>query len=245
MSEITISPSFAPASEINFCFPVPERLETERVALVPFDPSKHAEAAYNGTKGNSDDVNGSWAWVPMGPFESLEDFLQFVTAKFHLQDSTLFAILDKTKGEVLAGLIGCLYGSANDLSVELGPVIVFPAFQKTFVASNAVGILLHYALDLPVDGGLGLRRVQWFANVMNTSSVRAAERMGFQREGIIRWARVLTPQKSIGTNGKAIREGDPRGSDHSGRDSIVLSLCWDDWESQGRALTDAAIERLK
>ncbi|KAJ7591532.1 hypothetical protein C8J56DRAFT_887849 [Mycena floridula] len=202
-------------------------------------PSKHAGAAYNGTKGNGDDMNGSWAWIPIGPFESLEDFLQSVT---HLQDSTLFAVLDKTKGEVLAGLIGYVYASANDLSVELGPVIAFPAFQGTFVASNAVGILLHYALNLPSDGGLGLRRVQWFANVMNTSSVRAAERMGFQREGIIRWARVLTPQKSIGTNGKAIREGDPRGSDHLGRDSIVLGLCWDDWESQGRAITDAAID---
>ncbi|KAJ7591534.1 hypothetical protein C8J56DRAFT_935796 [Mycena floridula] len=238
MSKIIISPSFVPAPDINFCFPVPKRLETERVALIPFDPAEHAEAAYNATKGDGDNVHGSWTWIPIPPIESVNDFIQLVWEKWvkPMNNTTLFAVLDKTKGEVFAGLIGYMQASATDLSLEIGPVITFPAFQGTCVTTNSVGLLLHYALDLPSDGGLG---------PSNLKSIRAAERMGFQKEAIHRWSRVLTPQKAIETNGKAVREGDPRGPDHLGRDTIILGLCWDDWESGGKALTDVAIERRK
>lgn len=74
-------------------------------------------------------------------------------------------------------------------------VIVFPAYQRTFVATNAVGLLLQYGLDAPSQGGLGLRRVQWQAAADNEASIRLAKRMLMTFEGIARWERTIDPGK--------------------------------------------------
>ncbi|KIJ62893.1 hypothetical protein HYDPIDRAFT_62566, partial [Hydnomerulius pinastri MD-312] len=83
--------------------------------------------------------------------------------------------------------------------VEIGVLCILPAFQRTHVASHAVGILLKYAFALPrvtpsgeTEGhGLGARRVHWYAHPDNEPSLRLAARMGLQREGTLRWSWVL------------------------------------------------------
>ncbi len=71
--------------------------------------------------------------------------------------------------------------------------------------------------------------MQWQANAENKASVRAAERIGFKVEGIQRWQRILPHGKSgkevIGREGEGCQEG-LRGP---GRDTAMLSMCWDDW----------------
>ena len=114
-------------------------------------------------------------------------------------------------------------------------MITLPPFQRTHVTTNAIGLLLLYALDLPPHG-LGLRRVQWQANKLNTKSVGAAQKLGFKLEAILRWDRVLPATKASVYNGGREREGDPRPGT-VGRDTAMLALCWDDWESErGRVL---------
>jgi RimJ/RimL family protein N-acetyltransferase len=122
--------------------------------------------------------------------------------------------------------------------------MILPSFQRTHVTSNAVGLLLHYALDLPVDGGLGLRRAVWQANVFNEASVRSAERMGFKLEAVLRWDRVLPIDKDDARNKKGERNGDPRAG-CVGRDTAMLSICWDDWESGGKEHVDSIMDRLE
>ncbi|KAF9244478.1 hypothetical protein BU15DRAFT_85869 [Melanogaster broomeanus] len=63
-------------------------------------------------------------------------------------------------------------------------------------------------------------------------------RMGFRREGLLRWDRVLL----AGGNRKAIREGDPRPGT-VGRDTIMLAICWDDWENGGRERVAQLMDR--
>ena len=167
----------------------------------------------------------------------------------------LFVVFDKTKPACssdhpgsLAGLIGFLNSSAPNLLTEIGFVIILPPFQRTHVSSNAIGILLKFALNLPSQqpGALGLRRVVWQANALNNASVRAAERMGFKLEGILRWERVLPASKSaVGAgNGKDIRDGDPR-KGCLGRDTARLSLCWDDWEGGAREEVEKMMQRTQ
>ena len=144
----------------------------------------------------------------------------------------------------LAGLIGLLNSSPTNLAIEIGFIMILPSFQRTHVTSNAVGLLLHYALDLPVDGGLGLRRAVWQANALNEASVRSAERMGFKLEAVLRWDRVLPIGKDDAGNKKGDRDGDPRAG-YVGRDTAMLSICWDDWESGGKERVDAIMARLK
>jgi len=167
----------------------------------------------------------------------------------------LFLLIDKTKpasttvgleGEdgTVAGHLAYINSSVFNLSTEIGYICTLPPFQRTHVTSNAVGLMMHYALDLPEKGGLGLRRVFWQANELNKPSRRLAERMGFKFEGILRWDRVLPPHKKAYGIGKEVREGDPRGKDWVGRHTAMLGHCWDDWEEGGKEQVDAIMARV-
>lgn len=103
------------------------------------------------------------------------------------------------------------------------------------MTTNAVALLLNYLLGSPLQ----LRRVTWLANARNERSVKAAERMGFRLEGVMRWHRIL-PE---GKEGELVeKEGvsDGRGP---GRDTAMLSICWDDWRDGVRNKVQALVER--
>ncbi|KAK0192142.1 acyl-CoA N-acyltransferase [Armillaria mellea] len=226
----------------KFCFPIPAVLESERVKLVPFDLAVHTKLLVAACSDASD-----WDFMPLGPYKDEEEF--FASLR-DLEDAhgvlAMFAVYDKTKGEELegayAGLIGYVDSSAQDLVTEIF-VIIAPAFQRTHVTSNAIGILLKYALDLD---GLGLRRVTWQASVANAASIRTAERMGFRKEGVLRWHKAWPESKSRGANGTRVRKGDPREEMFPlGRDTVVLSICWDDWEGGVRAHVEATMARTE
>jgi RimJ/RimL family protein N-acetyltransferase len=101
---------------------------------------------------------------------------------------------------------------------------------------------LQHALNTTEEGGIGLRRVVWQANSLNTASRKAAERMGFIFEGILRWDRVFhdgVPRGKAG-NGRT----PPKGQEKDlGRDTIMLGLCWDDWESGAKEKVQKAMDR--
>ncbi|KAH9953409.1 acyl-CoA N-acyltransferase [Russula dissimulans] len=160
-------------------------------------------------------------WFPLD-LASLDKILTEVELRVR-RDPTwiLFAIIDKAREDELAGLIGLMNTSPANLSAEIGWILVFPAFQRTCVTSNAIGLVLYYCLELPnapQRPGLGERRVQWTTHTDNEASRRAAKRMGFREEGELRWSWVL-PEGYEG-NGVALREGDPK-SPRAGRNSAV------------------------
>lgn len=101
--------------------------------------------------------------------------------------------------------------------------------------THASGLLLRYMLNPPAEGGLGIRRMQWFANAANERSQAAAKRLGFRFEGILRWHRVL-PHTKPGPSW----HGDDLGV---ARHSALLSLCCDDWEEGAAERLRALMER--
>ncbi|RDB26143.1 hypothetical protein Hypma_006572 [Hypsizygus marmoreus] len=236
------SPEHYKHPDVNFNIPLPLTFETRRVRLTPFIPTIHGEAFYSGFQADPDFAR----YFPMS-FPTYATFLDFFETYIRSDPaSVLFTIIDKTKTngdennnlkDCVAGIIGLLHSSPLNRSLEIGPVIVLPPFQRTFVSSNAIGLLLKYVLNVPSEGGLGFRRVVWTANPDNMASVKAAERMGFKQEGVMRWTWCLPPDKA----GK--KAGNERG-DACGRDSILLSLCWDDWENGGKEQVDKLIERV-
>ncbi|KAJ2920569.1 hypothetical protein H1R20_g16524, partial [Candolleomyces eurysporus] len=213
---------------VNFYFPIPDVLENDRLKLVPFVLSVHSKPFLE----LANKYPEVYTHIPWGPFEDEATFNKFMD-KIFFQDRgwVLFAILDKTSNGALAGALAFIKTYPDHLNTEIGAVQIFPPFQRTHVASNAVGLLLNYALNLPEEGGLGLRRVVWQANSVNKASIRLAERLGFQFEGILRWDRVMPGTGKAG-NGKELREGDPKSS-NVGRDTAILGLCWDDWVLNG------------
>ncbi|KAJ3994880.1 acyl-CoA N-acyltransferase [Lentinula boryana] len=230
----------------NFCFPIPVVLENDKVKLVPFIPSKHAKALVKGFDENT------WSYLSYGPFTSVEQFVEDFWEKGMRANpaTTSFTIMDKAgpleaNGEPpIAGIVSYINSSDWDACTEIGFVVILPQFQRTHVTSNMVGLLMHYALDLPEQGGLGLRRLQWVCNAKNAPSLKVAERMGFRFEGVLRWSRVLPPSKSIGYKAAPERKGDPRAG-KGGRDSAYSSCCWDDWEGGVRDWVDKVMRRTK
>ena len=133
-------------------------------------------------------------------------------------------------GPTPAGIVGLLDASPENLFAEIGFVVAFPEYQRTHLVTNMVGLLLEFCLDLPENGGLGLRRVQWQANAQNAASSKVALRLGFIHEGVKRWDRVIpASEMKPNTVERLPREGDPRRADF-GRHTALLGLCWDDWE---------------
>ncbi|KZO98213.1 acyl-CoA N-acyltransferase [Calocera viscosa TUFC12733] len=228
--------------DINFCFPVKE-LESDKVKLVPFVPALHMQLYQERTAAHPE----LYKYVGFGPLLTLPAALQtYETIVRADPTTTWFAVLDKTRPDdsglglegAFAGDIGLLSASPAGSQAEIGYIMILPTFQRTHVNTHAVGLLLHYLLDTPAQGGLGLRRAQWKANERNAPSVRAAQRLGFRQEGVLRWHMVL-PE---GKEGPLPREeGD--GVKGPGRHTAMLSICWDDWMGGAREHVDGLMGR--
>jgi hypothetical protein len=52
----------------------------------------------------------------------------------------------------------------------------------------------------------------------------------------------VPPEKMARSNGKKGRGGAPR-ADFGGKNTVILSVCWDDWENGGRELCDSIMNR--
>ncbi|KZF23696.1 hypothetical protein L228DRAFT_267672 [Xylona heveae TC161] len=250
-------------SSTNFHFPV-RPLESDRVLLVPFDFPTHGPPFVQVGKSHPEIFD----YLPWGPFDAPDEFEAVYNTRIgSVPSSQLYASYSKgwrgnghgnaephldEHGNTFAGIIGYLNTDKEHGISEIGfgQVVTFPAFQKSHFTTHAVGLLELYAMDLPSRGGLGLRRLQWQAHADNARSVKAAERMGFQFEGILRWARVLPENKSghvptlKSSSGSSNLESSS-GSEQAeaadevvselfakkrpGRHSALLAICWDDW----------------
>ena len=226
--------------DINWIMPLHEAtLESERIKLTPFIPSLHAKEYAEQSVAHPDLHRG----YPIN-LSNLDHILTEVELRMRSQPKCiLFAIIDKARGGALAGVIGLINTWPANLSTEIAWVLVFPAFRRTYVATNAIALLLRYCLEppnAPQMPGLGFRRVQWMAHTENMASSATAKRMGFKEEGVLRWTWVLL--EGMEGNGIPVRKGDPEGS-KPGRNSVAFSLCVDDWENGGRDHVQRLIDR--
>jgi RimJ/RimL family protein N-acetyltransferase len=65
--------------------------------------------------------------------------------------------------------------------IEIGWIWYGPPLQRTTAATEVIYLLARHAFD-----GLGYRRLEWKCDALNAASQRAAERYGFQFEGVFR-----------------------------------------------------------
>jgi RimJ/RimL family protein N-acetyltransferase len=198
--------------------------------------------------------------MPSGPYptdEALQQALETETP-FNQSGTLTYAIIDKTRpasaeddvddqGQ-LAGMVSYMNSHAANRTTEIGCVVILPAFQRTHVTSNVVGLLLRHAFrarDDSADSGLGMVRVVWQTSSVNAASLRVAERFAFRHEGVLRWHRLFPDGRRNGKlgNGEAVMP--PGTGVHDlWRHTVVLALCWDDWVGGADRTAVALMDRV-
>lgn len=209
-----------------------------------------------------------YAHMTPGPYASKDEFVEhFIEGMSNSFNQMLtFAIIDKSQppagpedGEgALAGMVSYMNTSRAHLYTEMGFVMVLPPFQRTGVATHAVGLMLQHAFAEPESkaaaadaavaggagpGGMGLRRVAWIASGSNAASVAAAQSLGFRVEGVRRWDRLNRGGRARGKVGNSRQPPEGTAPEDVWRDTIMLSLCWDDWDGGASAKVRDAMSR--
>jgi RimJ/RimL family protein N-acetyltransferase len=147
------------------------------VRLEPLDPARHATELYR--VGHSTEAAlQSREYLPWGPFPTEDGFRDQLRKFAAALDLVFYAVCDSVTGAAL-GMATYLDIQPSIGVIEIGGIWFAPEFQRTRAATEAIFLMLDYAMDR-----LGYRRMQWRCNARNAKSRMAAKRLGFRFEGI-------------------------------------------------------------
>jgi len=148
--------------------------------LEPFNIDVHSEELFHAFSLDKKGVN--WAYLPYGPFDTLGQFRQWCT-EYCVSDDPLFHTVIDLKSDQAVGLASYLRITPDMGSIEVGHIHFSPLMQRTRMATESMYLMMSRVFD-----ELGYRRYEWKCNALNAPSCKAAERLGFQFEGIFRQA---------------------------------------------------------
>lgn len=149
-----------------------------RVVLEPLDWEAHGEGLYQAVA--APDLADIWTFMPIGPFDSRKDFQKTFSRVAKAMDWQTLVIRARTDGDVL-GMASYMRLREAHGSVEVGCVAFGPALKRTPEATEAMYLMAGHVFD-----ELGYRRYEWKCHNENDASKRAAERFGFEFEGVFR-----------------------------------------------------------
>ena len=160
--------------------PQPERriITGRSVTLEPLT-GQHATALWAAAR----DAPSSWNWLPVGPFVESKAFAGYVRFMAVSQGEIVWVVRPHDKNGQpgsAAGWLALLDIRPGDAAIELGNIWFPPGLARSRAATEAMFLLLNEAFTL------GYRRVSWKCNLLNLASMRAAERLGFIQEGVLR-----------------------------------------------------------
>lgn len=169
-------PEWSPPS-----LPTREPLDGRFCRLEPLDPARHAEALF---AANSADIEGkNWTYMTYGPFSTLQEYRNWMTATCLGDDPQFYTIIDK-QDAAPAGVASYLRIAPASGSIEVGHLMFAPRLQQQPAATEAMYMLMRQAFEL------GYRRYEWKCNALNAASRAAAQRLGLSFEGVFRQAAV-------------------------------------------------------
>ncbi|MBC2887505.1 GNAT family N-acetyltransferase [Ochrobactrum sp. CM-21-5] len=160
--------------------PKPERkvLEGRDVRLEPLDPEKHGDELF--VASSVSDADQRFTWLFESPPATREEFAPWLEKASKNDDPLFFTVIDKASGKV-AGRQALMRIDPTHGVIEIGNIYWGPLISRKPAATEAQFLFMQYIFD-----ELGYRRYEWKCNNDNLPSKRAAERFGFQFEGIFR-----------------------------------------------------------
>lgn len=148
----------------------------------PLDHARHGADLY---AANLADAEGRmWTYLPYGPFDRAEEYLEWLERASLSEDPLFHAIVDGESGRA-AGVASYLRIDPTNGSIEVGHLAYSPGLQRTRAATEAMYLMMERAF------ALGYRRYEWKCNALNAPSCAAAVRLGFSFEGIFRQSTVV------------------------------------------------------
>jgi RimJ/RimL family protein N-acetyltransferase len=166
--QVTLPPGLLPARSV---------LSGGEVRLEPIEPARHTAALFRAGH-STEEARRSWEFLPWGPFPTEAAMHAQLRGFAAALDRVWYAICDEATGDAVGKVT---YLDIQPLAgvIEIGGIWFAPAFQRTRAATEALFLMLAYAMD-----DLGYRRMQWRCNALNAKSRAAARRLGFRFEGI-------------------------------------------------------------
>jgi RimJ/RimL family protein N-acetyltransferase len=148
----------------------------------PLDPERHAADLF---AANAEDREGrNWTYYPYGPFAALGDYRAWVENACADPNRLFHAIRDTALGKAV-GVAAYINAQPAVGSVEVGSLVFSPLLQRRPAATEAMYLMMRRVFD-----ELGYRRYEWKCDALNAPSRAAAERLGFQYEGLFRQATI-------------------------------------------------------
>ncbi|MFL6415859.1 MAG: GNAT family N-acetyltransferase [Bryobacteraceae bacterium] len=159
---------------------LPERvsLSGRLITLEPLDPQRHGDCLWQRLSGAEND--SLWEYLADGPFADRPGFDSYLLKRANSTEAFTYAIVEKHSGLAL-GIASLMRIDRANRVIEVGGIHYSRALRRTTAATEAMYLLARYCFE-----SLRYRRYEWKCNALNTSSRRAAERLGFTFEGIFR-----------------------------------------------------------
>lgn len=204
--------------------PVGDVLEGQYVRLERLDADTHAADLHRAYSGH----DALWDYMPYGPFSSAAAYHRWAKETASGADPLFYVLRDKATGHC-GGVASYLRITPAAGSIEVGHICLSPEVAKGRVWTEAMFLMMEWAFRN------GYRRYEWKCNALNMASRRAAQRLGFNYEGIFRQAAVIKGRNRdtawfavIDAEWPALREAyevwlSPRNFDAAGRQKERLS----------------------
>ncbi len=161
-------------------YPSGIRLQGQYCRLEHIDVARHGQQLYRAYAQAAD--GRDWTYMMSGPFPDEATYLLHAQSLQASQDPLHYAVIDQASGQALGTMSLMRINSAGG-GIEVGHIAFSPLLKRTRIATEA-----HYLLMRHVFDDLGYRRYEWKCDSLNAPSRQAAQRLGFQFEGIFRQA---------------------------------------------------------
>jgi RimJ/RimL family protein N-acetyltransferase len=154
-------------------------LRGSHVLLRPVHAGADAEPLY-AVSHPPDGDPAIWTYLPYGPYQHPDEMRGLLSWAESSRDPIFFALV-RIRDERPLGLASYLRITPEFGVIEIGHIWFGVPLQRTTAATEAIYLLARHAFD-----DLGHRRLEWKCDALNAASRRAAERFGFNFEGIFR-----------------------------------------------------------
>lgn len=148
--------------------------------LEPLSCEHHSQDLFKAW--HSIDDNRDWTYLSVDRPATQADCDRFISGQEKSEDPVFFAVVD-LKTQRAVGSVSLMRIDAVNGVAEIGWVNWSPLMKRTRFGTEAIYLLQRYLFDT-----LKYRRCEWKCHSLNEPSKLAAQRFGFQYEGMFRQA---------------------------------------------------------